>query len=201
MPVEAIQTTIDESLTALFASGARTAVLWLFMVDPTRAYYQRQIEAATGLPIRAVQRELERLTSINLLYRHAEGNRTYYRVDTQFPLFSELRTMILKAGSDTDRLRGALALEPAVQQAFLNESTMKVLLVTAESCPSDLPLPNGFAIEAMTRDEFLRLLSTTGVTLEPYLRDGVDILGRRDDVIWRRIEAAGFLVRKGKGVA
>lgn len=201
MPAEAIQTTIDESLTALFASGARTTVLWLFMVDPTRAYYQRQIEAATGLPIRAVQRELERLSSINLLYRHAEGNRTYYRVDTQFPLFSELRTMILKAGTEIDRLRGSLALEPTVQLAFLNEAMKRVLVVTASTADGNLVLPDGFKAESITREEFLRLLSDKGVTLDPYLREGVDILGRRDDVIWRRIEAAGYLVRKGKGVA
>ncbi|MBX7254709.1 MAG: hypothetical protein K1Y02_00010 [Candidatus Hydrogenedentes bacterium] len=201
MPAEAIQTTIDESLTALFASGARITVLWLFMVDPTRAYYQRQIEAATGLPIRAVQRELERLSSINLLYRHAEGNRTYYRVDTQFPLFSELRTMILKAGTEIDRLRGSLALEPTVQLAFLNEAMKRVLVVTASTADGNLVLPDGFKAESITREEFLRLLSDKGVTLDPYLREGVDILGRRDDVIWRRIEAAGYLVRKGKGVA
>ncbi len=201
MPAEAIQITLDESLTALFASGARTAVLSLFMVDPTRAYYQRQIEAATGLPIRAVQRELERLTSINLLYRHAEGNRSYYRVDNQFPLFSELRNMILKAGRDADRLRGAVALDPAVQLAFLNESAKRVLLVTSRPLTGDVPLPDGYAVETMSREDFLKMLLEKGVALDPFLREGVDILGRRDDVVWRRIEAAGYLVRKGKGVA
>src|SRR5690606_22419060 len=93
----------NEILSTLLGSGARADVLRLFLTDPTRDYYQRQIESATGLPIRAVQRELQRLSGIRLLYRRSEGNRTYYQVDTQFPLFHDLRNLILRAGSPIDR--------------------------------------------------------------------------------------------------
>ena len=93
----------SETLSVIFASSARVAILRVFMLDPIRTYYQRQLEQATGMALRGVQRELERLSSIDLLYRHMEGNRAYYRADMEFPLFHELRNMVLKAGDDLDR--------------------------------------------------------------------------------------------------
>ena len=180
---------------------ARVVVLRVFMLDPLRAYYQRQIEAATGQPIRAVQRELDRLTSTGLLYRRAEGNRTYYQVDVQFCLFPELRSMVLKTASAEERLRGHLAMDAAVRLAFWNESENRVLAVTlggGKSVPA--AIAGALQVETMSMEEFDRLLADEPSALEGYLGCGVDLLGRRDDVIWRRIEAAGYQVPKGKGV-
>ena len=170
------------------------------MLDPLRAYYQRQIEAATNLPIRAVQRELDRLSSISLLYRRAEGNRAYYQVDMQFPLFPELRSMILKTVEPAERLRGMLALDESARLAFLCESEGRVLVVTTAGKRPSLATPGALSIEVMSTDEFVRALSEHPASIEPFLVRGVDLLGRREDVIWRRIEVAGYEVAKGKGV-
>ena len=190
-----------EALVRLFASSARAKVLRLFMTDPTRPYYQRQIEGATGLAIRAVQRELERLSAMGLLYRHTEGNRSYYQVDRLFPLFEDLRGMVLKACNAVDRLRGQLTVDDAVRLAFLADTEDQVLAVT---WPGKDPLHlevESITVEFLTTDEFLNLVAARAPELGPYLERGVDLLGRRDDVIWRRIEAAGYSVDKGKGVA
>ena len=194
------QTHPKDILTTLFASAARVAVLRLFVVDPLRPYYQRQIEAATGLAIRAVQRELERLTSISLLYRRVEGNRTYYQVDEQFRLYPELRSMLLKTASAYERLRAALARESAVRLAFLNTTDDRVLVVAAGNDRPALDTPEPYELEVMTGTEFTRCLAGDPGRLAPFLSGGADILGRRGDVIWRRIEAAGFEVAKGEGV-
>ena len=188
-------------LDMLFASSARAAVLRLFMLDPARAYYQRQIESTTGLAIRAVQRELERLSKMELLYRRTEGNRAYYQVDMQFPLFPELRGMVLKTSSELDRLRGNLALDDAVRLAFYREESNRLLLVTAgDKRPSLDERPASIEVEVMDMETFVRALAERSPSLDPFLREGVDILGRREDVVWRRIEAAGYSVNKGKGV-
>ena len=188
-------------LDMLFASSARAAVLRLFMLDPTRAYYQRQIESVTGLAIRAVQRELERLSGMELLYRRTEGNRAYYQVDVHFPLFPELRGMVLKTSNEVDRLRGLLALDESVALAFLREEDGRLLLVTSGGRRPDAADETGpFEVEVMGLDDFMKALAERSASLEPFLRQGVDILGRREDVIWRRIEAAGYNVEKGKGV-
>lgn len=189
------------ALASLFASKARVAVLHAVVLDPTRAYYQRQLEAVTGLPIRAVQRELERLSGIGLLYRHTEGNRAYYQVDTGYPLFPELRTMILKAASPIEVLRGALAVDPAVRLYFLSAAEDRALIVTKGNEAAALSATDSIAIEALSSEAFLEALGARADFLAPFLEDGTDQLGRRDDLIWRRIEAAGYNVNKGVGVA
>jgi len=192
---------LGAALGTLFASKARAAILRLFMIDPTRAYYQRQIEAATGLPIRAVQRELERLQSIELLYRHSEGNRTYYQVDMIFPLFKELRALVLKAAEPMDRLRGDVAVDPNVLIALLLPENDSVLLVAAGPALPQVMAPAPYTVEVLSREQFAQELAGGTPRIDGYLRRGVDLLGRREDVVWRRIEAAGYSVQKGKGVA
>lgn len=190
----------DKVLSTLFASSARVSILRVFMLDPYRAYYQRQLEQATGLAIRAVQRELDRLASIGLLFRHAEGNRTYHQVDTDFPFFAELRSLVLKAGKPLDLLRSRLAMDPAVRLAFWHEASGRVLVVARPGQRPEALEAEGFTVEGMESEAFVRWLNEKHESLRPFLVEGVDILGRRDDVIWRRIEASGYTVQKGEGI-
>jgi hypothetical protein len=189
------------ALEALFTSSARVAVLRIFMLDPHREYYQRQIEAATGLPIRAVQRELERMTAVSLFYRRMEGNRTYYQANLQHLLFPELRGLVLKTSSDQDRIRGELAMDERIRLAILDEETAR-LMVVAESQEEESIRASASPYELilMPVDDFVNALSAGAADLAPFLNRGIDLLGRRDDVLWRRIELAGFEVKKGRGV-
>lgn len=184
----------------LFASSAREAVLRAILLDPTRPYYQRQLEQATGLPIRAVQRELERLTAARLLYRHQEGNRVYYRVDRDYVFFPELRSMILKTAEESDLLRAQLATDPAVRAAFLAPEERAALAVLRDGQRLHTPAPEGMSLRGMGSTEFVAALSRGDAEIEGYLRGGIDLLGRRDDLLWRHIEAAGYSVAKGAGV-
>lgn len=200
LETEPARTGLDNALKALLASAARVAVLRVFLLDPTRAYYQRQIEAATGQPLRAVQRELDRLTAAALLYRREEGNRAYYQVDTEFPLFPELRALFLKSANDRDALRGAAAVDPAVRLCLLSADGCHALVVGAGARRPAIRAAGSIAVESMSGDEFSEALRTKRELLEPWLSDGIDLLGRREDVVWRRIEDAGYTVQKGEGV-
>lgn len=84
-------------LQALFTSTARVEVLRLFLLKPGSQFYQREIERETGQPIRAIQREVERLEGIGLLVRSVEGNRVFYRLNPEFPLLAELSALFHKA--------------------------------------------------------------------------------------------------------
>ena len=88
-------------LEVLFSSTARVQVLQLFLLDPGSQFYQREIERETGQPIRAVQREVERLEEIDLLLREPEGNRVFYRLNPDFPLLAELQALFQKAGGES----------------------------------------------------------------------------------------------------
>jgi DNA-binding transcriptional ArsR family regulator len=194
------QQTQKTFLNDLFASAARAAVLRVFMLDPTRAYYQRQLEAATGLPIRAIQRELDRLTQAGLLYRRDEGNRAYFQVDRDHVFFPELRSMVMKSSTPADQLRAALVVDDEIRLAFLDATGGAALLVFQPGARTSRPWADGLELTCMSSEEFTRALAEDHARLRPFLDDGADLLGRRDDVVWRSIAAAGFNVRKGAGV-
>lgn len=175
-------------------------MLRVFLVDPHRAYYQRQIELASGLPIRAVQRELDRLAAVGLAYRRTEGRRVYYQADPDHPLFHELRALVLKAAGPGERLRAALALLPGLRLALQSGDGDSVLLVAQPGAALDPPELPGMAARCVSSEEFLSALSARAEWLEAYLARGADLLGRREDLVWRRIEAAGHTVPKGANV-
>ncbi len=207
MCVDIVKTTVnrhkvsEKTLALLFASAARAKVLRVFMVDPHRAYYQRQLETATGLPIRAVQRELERLEKIELVYRWTEGNRTYYQIVPEHGLFTDLRGMVLKTLDALDAFRATLATDEGVRLAFRNGAGDRALVVVRPGARASLAdSPAGLGVEILTSEAFVQALAENQALLKPYLEQGADLLGRRDDVIWRRIAAAGFNVSKGEGV-
>lgn len=81
----------------LFSSTARIEVLKLFLLNPGDMFYQRGIAAQTHLPIRAIQRELARLLKIGLLEKSVSGNRVYYRVNKNCPIYPDLKSIILKS--------------------------------------------------------------------------------------------------------
>jgi hypothetical protein len=187
-------------LDQLFGSAARVAVLKALLLDPGRPYYQRQLESATHTPLRGVQRELDRLTALGLLFRRKEGNRVYFQVNRGHPLFPDLRAILLKEGSRIDRLRGALTQDDAVRLALLSEDAAKVLIVLQSGRRLAAAIPTDLESEIINDEEFLQLLQGSSDRVAPYLARGVDVLGRRDDVLWRHIEAAGYSVAKGAGV-
>ncbi|MFC2015916.1 hypothetical protein ACFLUM_03180 [Chloroflexota bacterium] len=81
---------MSPELEVIFSSVARVRILELFLLNPDKRYYQREIERETGQAIRAVQREMTRLTEIDLLSRSTEGNRVFYALNPEFPLAGEL---------------------------------------------------------------------------------------------------------------
>jgi hypothetical protein len=111
-------------LEVLFSSTARVQVLGLFLSHPRSQFYQREIERETGQPIRAVQREVERLSGIELLLRSEEGNRVYYHLNPEFPLVAELTALFQNAtGGEEVSLRAtetrAIPPEPStIEQPF-----------------------------------------------------------------------------------
>ena len=88
---------MSSDLEILFSSAARVQMLHLFLLRPSSQFYQREIERETGQPIRAVQREVKRLSEMGLLSRSTEGNRVYYGVNSGYPLLAELTALFQAA--------------------------------------------------------------------------------------------------------
>ncbi len=114
-------------LSSLFGSKSRVKLLKLFLFHPTEQYYIRQLARNLDMQINAIRRELDNLEKFGLLVSAVSASRKsirkegahddagaaeeenitgaeakgqekkYYRVDTNFILFDELRSLIMKS--------------------------------------------------------------------------------------------------------
>ena len=123
-------------LELLFSSTARVKVLALLLLNPESSFYQRQISALTSLPIRAVQREVERLQILGLLTSFTRGNQVHYQVNRDFFLFPELKSIFLKTIGLTALLGNVLKGTENISLAFIYGS----YAADQESTASDIDL-------------------------------------------------------------
>ena len=83
-------------LKELFSSSARVQILSLLLLNPDTKFYQREIETITGLAIRSIQRETEKLEALGALHKSTEANKVYFQSNRDYSFFPDLRRMLLK---------------------------------------------------------------------------------------------------------
>lgn len=82
---------------ALFGSKTRVKLLSLFMNNPTRSFYVREITRNIGEQINSVRRELANLVKIGIITDNSVDNRLYYQADTEFKYYHALHEMFADA--------------------------------------------------------------------------------------------------------
>jgi predicted nucleotidyltransferase len=124
-------------LEELFSSQARVAILKLLLLNGDGRFYLREIATLTEQPVQAVQRELPKLERIGLLDHTVHGNRKYYQVNKDCPIFPELKSIFLKTVGFGDALREYLSKEVGgIEVAFIYGSYAR----GEESIASDIDL-------------------------------------------------------------
>lgn len=78
---------------ALFGSKTRVKLLGLFMNNPGRSFYVREITRNIGEQINSVRRELANLIKIGIIGDKSVDNRLYYEVNQNFKYYNALREM------------------------------------------------------------------------------------------------------------
>lgn len=164
-------------LEALFTSQARIAILELFLLRSSRRHYLREIATLTELPIRAVQREVARLSEGGILRSEREGNRKYFAVDRGNPVFLELRALFMKTAGFAQVLQRALAEHaPEVRLALLFGSYAG----GSETHESDIDL---LVVGNLTSRELSKLLAPAkealGREINPVLMTAEEFKGKR----------------------
>lgn len=89
---------------ALFGSKTRVKLLGLFMNNPDREFYVREITRNIDEQINSVRRELANLIKIGIIQSRSVDNRLYYQADQNFKFYNALHEMF--ADGD-DVVRGA----------------------------------------------------------------------------------------------
>ncbi len=80
----------SSTLKRLIISATRQKLIGIFFTDPGGLYYVRQLVRLTGEEINSVRRELNNLRSAGLISSEKRGNRLYYWVNADSPLFHDL---------------------------------------------------------------------------------------------------------------
>src|SRR5450756_283103 len=110
----------QQGISALFASASMAPLLRLFMLDPEREFYQRELQRLTSVHLRQLQRDLARLEQSGLVESRSHGNRTYYWAAASHPAFADMRGLVLKTVGLGDVVRDALrSVEVAIDVAFI----------------------------------------------------------------------------------
>jgi predicted nucleotidyltransferase len=171
---------------ALFTKTQRR-VLGLLFGNPDRSYYANEIVRFAGAGIGAVQRELERLESAQLVTTSKIGNQKHYQANREAPIFEELLGIVLKTFGVADHLRAALApLAKRVYAAFIYGSVAK----GADTASSDIDVM--IVSDELTYPDVIKAL--TKAEQEVQRKISPSLYGVKD---WRRkiAEDGGFIKR------
>lgn len=120
----------------LFSSKLRVDLLGLFFGRPDEEFYVREIGKMLGDDVGNISRELKNLESIGLLISRRKGNLKYFLLDRKFPLYEELRSIILKTRGAAGIIQNALAGMEGVEYAFIFGS----IAAGQETAKSDIDL-------------------------------------------------------------
>ena len=85
------------SLKDFFISKVRVKLLKIFLEDPAKIYYVRQLVRKSDEEINAVRRELERMLNAGMIKREKRGNRLYYGFRKDYLYYFELLQMVAKS--------------------------------------------------------------------------------------------------------
>lgn len=115
-----------------------------------------------GAPSSSLQRELQDLTRVGILKNHRQGHMAYYQANTDSPVFSDLRGLLLKTAGLVDVLADALKpLAAKLRLVFVygsiangtEQSDSDIdLMVLGKVAPAALALPLRRARELLCRD-------------------------------------------------
>jgi len=111
----------DRVAEALFGKTRRN-VLSLLFGRPDERFYMRQVARMTGASVAAVQHELARLTTAQLVVRTPEGKQVYYRANTESPVFNEIRGLM-------DKTVGAVAVVRSTLSGLAGEGRIDIAFI------------------------------------------------------------------------
>jgi hypothetical protein len=87
---------LKKAVEYLFISKVRIKIIRLFFLHPDAPYHIRGIVREISEEINAVRRELLRLEQIKLLKSERKGNRLYFILQSTFPFYQELLSIVYK---------------------------------------------------------------------------------------------------------
>jgi predicted nucleotidyltransferase len=118
--------TIKHSLADALFSKVRQRVLAVLYGQPDRDFHTNEIIRLSHAGTGAVQRELEKFVAGGLVTQKISGNQKIYQANSDSPLYTELRSIVLKTFGLGDVLRQVLSpIAAQIHVAFIYGSIAK----------------------------------------------------------------------------
>lgn len=164
--------TMQTGLSTPLFTKVQQRVLSLLFGQPDRAFFGNEIIRLAGVGVGAVMRELEKLVASGLVNVSRTGNQKHYQANQSSPIFSELRSIVLKTFGVADILRQALLpFADRIRVAFVYGSVAKgqdtaksdidLMLVS-----NDLAYPDLFSVLSEVEKQIRRPVNPTIYTQE-----------------------------------
>lgn len=90
---------------ALFGSKTRVKLLHLFLSNPGRAFYVREITRKIDEQINSVRRELANMLNVGIIKSENSNNRLYYEVNQDYAHYEPLRQIFVDATTESKALQ------------------------------------------------------------------------------------------------
>jgi DNA-binding transcriptional ArsR family regulator len=176
-------------LEALISSETRVVLLTLFLLNPGKEYYIREIERLVGKDYSIVRKELSRLEAFGLITSNRKGKQTYYSVDQNFFLYPDLQKIVLKTEGVSRYLKDALGKLEDVECMFIYGSFAS----SKAQAKSDLDL---FIVGDIRDDRLIPIINESETTTQ---REINYTIIRREELIERIAKKDPFITQVLKG--
>jgi len=143
----------------LFKSKARTAIFRIYFTNPESSFYLRELERTLDMPVSIIRKELLRLKEEGVFLSEKKGNLVYFRLNTAYPLFDELKSIVRKTIGIEGLLKEAVSKIKGVKVAFIYGSFAK----SKERAKSDVDL---FLIGDINEGQLIRQLNSIENTIK-----------------------------------
>ena len=85
----------------LFSSGSKRKILIYLIEHPDEEYHLRELSRKMGEPAPVLKRELDKLDQLGLIVSWAQGNQRRFRVNRNFLLWPELKSLVDKSAASS----------------------------------------------------------------------------------------------------
>jgi len=149
------------ALSKILSSKVRAEIFRILFGLNAVEIHMREIERRTGFAIGTIQSELKKLLALDLVVKRRDGNRLYYRANTDHPLYPDIRSIVLKTVGLVEILRDALEHDGRITVAFAfgsmaadrgNARSDVGLVVIGDAVPRDVPAMLSEAADKIGRE-------------------------------------------------
>ena len=123
------------TLSDILSSRVRAEIFSLLFGLDEKELHLREMARQAGLSLGTVRQDLQKLGKLDLVKTRRDGNRLYYRANTDHPLYPEIRKLVLKTSGLVEIFKKVLDRE-GIHVAFIFGS----LASNKEKAASDVDL-------------------------------------------------------------